>query len=209
MVDIEKCPGCGAILVLSKDRRNMICEYCGSTYPVKNINGALASKDAVDAKIVSLYAEAEEYRQKEDYGLELNALASALELSPDNARTLVKLGRAYRTMNFFAKAEECYERAIEVDPQYGAAYCNLGAICLLSGENQKAVEYYEKGIELVDKRNASDYSTSLANYALAIGRSGDKRKAAALLDKAEGLGYRNGKAIRKELKISIFSRLFG
>lgn len=204
----EKCPGCGAVLTLSRDRRNLVCDFCGNIYPVPDQGGMTLSKDAADAKIVSLYAEAEGYRQKGEHTSEIRVLTEALEIAPDNTATLVKLGRAYRVLKFHAKAVECYEKAIEIDPQCGTAYCNLGAIYLLSGDNQKAAAYYEKGLGLVDRANTSDYAVVLANYAMVVGRMGDKRKAASLLAEAEKLGYKNGKIIRKDLKLSTFHRLF-
>ena len=46
------------------------------------------------------------------------------------------------------KAKECYEKAIEINPNYVDAHYNLGVIFKELGENQKAKDCYEKAIEI-------------------------------------------------------------
>ncbi len=54
-----------------------------------------------------------------------------------------------------------------------------------------------------------DYPAALANYALAIGKVGDKKKAEQLLKEAESKGYKNAAVVRKQLGITFFNKLFG
>lgn len=206
-MNMEKCPGCGAVLSLSRDRRSLVCDFCGNTYPVDG--GESPSKDASDAKVIELLAQAQKLHDKADYTSEVKILTGALELDPDNAMTLNKLGRVYRVLGFNEKALDCYRRALEIDPNFGIVYGNMGAVYIQMCDYQKAVSCYEAGIDRVNKSDRSDYGVFLANYALAVGHCGDKRRAAELLSEAERLGYANGKAIRKQLKLSVFDKLFG
>ena len=48
----------------------------------------------------------------------------------------------------FKKARDCYEKAIEINPNYAEAYYNLGVIFGVLGEYQKAKDCFEKAIQL-------------------------------------------------------------
>jgi DNA-binding transcriptional MerR regulator len=47
------------------------------------------------------------------------------------------------------QAEEAYRKAIEADPSYADAHCNLGSVCFNRGRRDEARQSFERAIELV------------------------------------------------------------
>jgi eukaryotic-like serine/threonine-protein kinase len=57
------------------------------------------------------------------------------------------LGNAYYQIGNYAKSAELYGRVIELDPNNGYAYNNLGAVLLQSGRFQEAVQPLQKTLK--------------------------------------------------------------
>ena len=71
------------------------------------------------------------------------------------------------------KTIDCYNKAIEIYPEYLFAYVNLGNLYARFNENEKALEYFLKAKELDKDASAnSDY-----NLAVVYNNLGDKEKA--------------------------------
>ena len=201
-----KCECCGGNSLRKYDGNGLMCDFCGSKFRLDE-NEDIISKEVVDAKLMSLFIDAEKCREAEKYTDALQIYIKALELDEHNAAVWVKLGRAYRECGLHDKALECYNKAISLEPNFPTAYSNIGAILLFRKDYQGALEYYEKGMGLISE-NDTDYPTVLANYAMALAFTGDKKQAAALLNKAEKKGYQNGAAARKIAGISFWSKFF-
>jgi tetratricopeptide (TPR) repeat protein len=199
-----KCECCGGNDLKKQGSNSMICSFCGSVY-LLDANENIMSKEVTDAKIISLFLEAEKYRKAEKYGDEIQVLVKAIEMDENKPLSWVKLGRAYRMTNFFDKAIECYNKAISIDPAYPQSYANIGAVYLVKKDYAKAIEFYEKGISLFSTDD-NEFPTVLANYGLAVAMSGDKKKAAKLINDAERKGYPNATAARKAAGLSRFSK---
>ncbi len=60
-------------------------------------------------------------------------------------------GIGYSSNNYFDSAIKDYKKAIELDPDYANAYCNLGTVYREIGEFEKAIEKLTKSIELDPK----------------------------------------------------------
>ena len=78
------------------------------------------------------------------------------------------------------KAKSCFQKAIEINPNYVNAHYNLGNILQESGELQKAKSCYEKLLNLdpTNKKGCSNYGNLLLkitqhNKGLAYIRKGD------------------------------------
>lgn len=178
---------------------------------VENSGDDPADKEIRDARVLSLLSDAEKYRQQKAYGIEAQLLAHALKLKPDDSMIWNKLGRAHRAAGFLDKALECYEKALELNRDDPWAFGNIGAVYIAKEDFAAACEFYAKAVQLADlnnQQNDRDYPVILANYAFAVGKNGDKRQASKLLKEAERLGYTGGAGIRKQLKFSIFDKLF-
>ena len=76
---------------------------------------------------------------------------------------------------------------------------------------ENAKQCYDKGLPLIDKCEF-DYWIAQANYAVAVAKLGDPKKAEKMISEAEARGYTKGDVIRKMAGIkkkTFFSRLFG
>jgi tetratricopeptide (TPR) repeat protein len=58
------------------------------------------------------------------------------------------LGIIHAGRKEFGKAEELFQKAVEVDPDYAMAYYNLAVVYKKLNQDQKAKEYYFKAKEL-------------------------------------------------------------
>ena len=61
------------------------------------------------------------------------------------------------------KAISCYEKAIQIDPNYGEVYLNLGMILGELGENTKALDNFKKALnfDIVKKKTLVEYGNLL------------------------------------------------
>ena len=74
---------------------------------------------------------------------------TAVKLSPAQPVYLNQLGITYRQQGEFAKARDAYQRAIALDPRYGAAILNLGILYdLYLGDAAHALEQYNRYLAL-------------------------------------------------------------
>ena len=85
-------------------------------------------------------------KQRKD-SLAKEAYQTSQNIEP-NAKSLTGLGVIERNRGNLSKAQEFYEKAIDVDPNYGKAYSSLLIIELSKRNFQRAVELGEKGLEL-------------------------------------------------------------
>jgi len=83
------------------------------------------------------------------------SLDRALKLEPGNARVLYGAAGLARTLGHFDKAISFYERAIELDPLFTAAYHYLGQTLLWSGNLEQAEIVYKKALEISPDRDAT------------------------------------------------------
>lgn len=80
-----------------------------------------------------------------------------LKYVPRNFGFYTNLGREYAARGNGAKAIECYQKAIDIEPSFGFPYNNIGNIYLDMGELEKAVPYYKRSLEL-DPNHAFTYN---------------------------------------------------
>lgn len=201
------CECCGGNSLQKHGENAMICSFCGSVYLLDD-NEKIVSSEVTDAKILALLIEAKKYYREQKYADEIQTLVKAIELNENKVMLWVKLGRAYRNCNLDEKALECYEKAKQIDASYGQIYANTGAVYLLRKDYIKAMEYYEKALSLMSETEV-DYPVVLANYGIAAGGNGDRKKAASLINEAERKGYPNSARAREMAGLSIFSKWFG
>ena len=73
------------------------------------------------------------------------------------------LGKVYHSCQHWSKAVLCYQKAVEQDPNFGAAYHELGEVLSQESAWLKAVEAYRRAIEL-----NPDFSWSYNNLGYAL-----------------------------------------
>lgn len=69
----------------------------------------------------------------------------------DDAGTHYFSGVSYQQRGLYKDAEKEYLKAIESDPDYYKAYCNLGAICMKTQRGEEAEKYYKKALQINPK----------------------------------------------------------
>lgn len=207
MLKSMRCNGCGAMIHIAPGVRQVECEYCGNIYTIREeSNQNVNSEDRIELvkKVNLLLAEADRYRESNDVNSEIAVLLKAVELMPNHMTAWTRLGRAYRLNGMLDKALSCYNNAIKINPNDGTVYGNIGVVYIYKGDPNTAIKYFEKSLPLIKKDPNADYPTMLANYAVALGKSGNKQEAAKVLKEAEKLGYKNAKIIRKQFGIGGF-----
>lgn len=108
----------------------------------------------------------------------------AIALEAKNPSILVNQGVTFRKTNQYDKARENYETALKHSADYVEAYASLGALELVEGNTEEAIEYLEKATDL-DGTSA----ISFANLAVAYAFVGRIDEARVMSSKADALGY--------------------
>ena len=70
----------------------------------------------------------------------------------DNVLLRFGLGNAYLKQQNFATAAMHFAKAVELDPNYSAAWKNYGKALVEAQQNEQAIEIYHKGIAVAEKQ---------------------------------------------------------
>ena len=187
-----RCTSCGSTNLKKIHAGEYRCEHCGTVF---RADGQAPGEDreAQDAKVAVLLSEAQAYADKGDYQNELRTLAKAVELAPEDNTVLLRLGRAYWRLGSHEKAMEYYRIAEELYPRDPIVYVNIGSAFLKLGHYAEAKVQYEKGIAIIEadpmSACADDIAVTYGNYALCIGKLGDRKGAKKYLSIAKEKGY--------------------
>ncbi|MDE6746044.1 MAG: tetratricopeptide repeat protein [Oscillospiraceae bacterium] len=155
---------------------------------------ALEQFSAAQEKGLKNFKEAELYYlmgncfyRLENYGTCIEYQKKCLEIAPEHFSSWVSLGVAYRKIGERDKALECYQTALEYDPQdtdSATLYISLGSVYIETNKPMSAVEYLEKAQELYHD-SADVYAYLAIAYKMAL----EPEKSADALAKAQALGY--------------------
>ena len=143
---------------------------------------------------------ATQYGDAGDYRQQLLILQDAQRLYPDVPGIYNLMGIAHRNMADWEEAVECYRKAVELDPNNGTFLANTGVALLCAGKAEESLQWFEKGLPLMKRRNNSSYPVSLGNYALALAESGYPENAVRCLKEAAKLGYANAESVRRRME---------
>jgi len=81
-------------------------------------------------------------------------------------------------------ALECYEKALQIDPNLLTAWINMTSVCTMLEQDDKAVESARQAVTL-----EPDSGMARNNLAVALYFSGEYKEAKRNMDKAKELGY--------------------
>ncbi|CAM3707128.1 O-linked N-acetylglucosamine transferase family protein [Polynucleobacter arcticus] len=84
-------------------------------------------------------------------------------LIPGNKQILTDLGTAFAKVKNFQDAQFCFEKAMQVDPNYFLTWSNRGNLLAETGSTAEAIVSYEKALEL-----NPNYAESWTNYGNAL-----------------------------------------
>ena len=102
--------------------------------------------------------------RKEDYEKALFYISRQVELE-ENCYYLVCRGRIYMSGYQFEKAIADFEKALEYDKTDWAAFNNIGCCYKYMGQYEKAIEYFRRSVECMEKReNVLPYSNMADCY---------------------------------------------
>ena len=97
------------------------------------------------------------------YENRMKLLLSSVQADAQNYRAWNELGIIYGRNGQIADAEVCFSKSLAVMPSYHPALSNMGNICMIKKEFEKAVGYYEKALAV----KPDDVNTRI-NYARAL-----------------------------------------
>lgn len=200
------CSSCGSSSLRKVSDGEYVCEFCGSRFFVGEPDEAGDAEEA-DADLAAVFEKAAGYEERDDYKNELRTLAKGLDIAPNDCTLMLKIGRAYWRLGFIKKAVEYYRKAEELDPDDPIVYVNLGALYLSQDQYKMAKPLFEKGIAIIeaDPLSASpgDTAVTYGNYALCIGKLGDREGAKHYLEIATEKGYNRSSVdnVKKKLRL--------
>ena len=131
----------------------------------------------------------EEYLDKGEYDLALEAFSRAIALDPDFSYALYNRGRAYYYKGEYDRAIEDYNKAISLDLNFARAWNGRGVAYYYKGEYDRAIEDYSKAIAL-----DPDFSYALYNRGRAYYSKGDYDRAIEDYGRAIALDPNNADA---------------
>lgn len=107
-------------------------------------SGWLRDTDAVQMKLEAahrIFADAE-------YDKALRAFGDVLTLEPGNEQALRGIARSQMQLGRHAEALESFDRAIDADPQFGAAHANRAILLDRIGRHEDALKGYDRALAL-------------------------------------------------------------
>lgn len=111
----------------------------------------------------------------------LGAVAAAFVPS-DAGDAEFRLGVDLQQQADFGGAIECYERAIAIDPNYAAAYSNLGVVKQHVGRLTEAIAHYQQALEI-----DGNLAETASNLGSALAEAGENEQAIAQYERALSL----------------------
>lgn len=93
----------------------------------------------------------------------LKQLFTFLERSPQDSFTLYSIGLEYLKSEAYDQALVYFERVFDFDPDYLGTYYQLGKCLRLSGDDDRAMEIYRKGMEKAREQGKQHTYSELQN----------------------------------------------
>lgn len=144
----------------------------------------------------SRFLEAYEPEKAEEILIEL------LTKEPNNVKYINKMGVAHIQRKMLFEAENCFRKALEIEPDFAPAIVNLGNLCQEVGDYDKAMEYYEEAA-----RKDAEYPMSYYNMAIVYKKRKDYTKYSDNLKKYKRLLRRFYSDNENEVRILAKRRL--
>lgn len=196
-----KCDYCGSEMNLNDNM--YICDTCFTTYIMKD--NAVVKKYIVPREFAAEYQKVGKAIAGNDAERKFAVTKSLLQIYSNSPALWNLLGVLYRGKNQVEDALKCYEKALNLNPDYTQVLVNSAIAYYKMNELEKANQRMEVAYHKMSSA-APNYETMLGNYALIVGKLGDKERAGTLLNEAEARGYKNGAFIRNELGLASGSK---
>ena len=102
----------------------------------------------MEDRVEELYQEALQQLDRWELEQAETTLRQLLELEPEHAAALNKLGVVYARREQYSEAEYYFGEAVQVDRNFASAYSNLGNIYQERGWTDRAITAYERLLPL-------------------------------------------------------------
>ncbi len=129
---------------------------------VRNQNGSTIPTQPQDDRL----ERAQVFVQKGEHAAAAAILEELVASQPQQAIGWYKLGNAQRLLNRTDAALASYQRAIDLDPGYGAALCNRGVALMAVGRPADAMASLERAMQADPADAIARYNFALAQIAL-------------------------------------------
>jgi adenylate cyclase len=130
--------------------------------------------DSRNAEAFSFYSMFLAFEERLDEAIALSKRSLAID--PLSPLINMNAGWTYFTGGLLEEALEQVANMIEIEPEFYGAYWLKGAICLVEGRYEAAIDELRKGVSL------GGHQTVLADLGSAYGLAGRKKEAEAVLD---------------------------
>jgi len=145
----------GAVSMRRSSKLSACCAVCVllATFPQLHAQGSSSAKkhsptDSAATELNRLLVAAQEAVDKQDFEAAAQNYEQYLAKKPDDATVHYDLGYVYTALERRDDAKAEYEKAIDLDPQMGPAYKNLG-LTLLASDPAAAVAPLQRASELL------------------------------------------------------------
>lgn len=90
------------------------------------------------------------YKESEEFQAALSALEKADHIDSERTDTLNLMGFCHYKLQDHAKAIDCFEKLVALDPSSAIDYANIASNYRAMGKKTKAIEYYQLALKLDD-----------------------------------------------------------
>lgn len=94
----------------------------------------------------------------------IDNLAALLAKGQDGALLRYGLGGEYLKLERYADAAQHLRKAVELDPNYSAAWKLLGKALAEAGDAAQAIQAYRQGIEVAEKKGDKQAAKEMAVF---------------------------------------------
>ncbi len=136
------------------------------------------------------------YNELEDFNSSLQFHDRAIAADAKNHQAYVNKGVVHRLQGDYARAEECYMKALALEPNYAELHASMGALAMFQDDTEKAIKHLEKAVELDDT-----LAVAHSNLAIAYATIGKFKEADSELRKAVIRGYHQPDAVREHIEM--------
>ena len=96
--------------------------------------------------------------------VEINNLEAMLSDGQDNALLRFTMGSAFIKHKKYQEAIENLAKAVELDPEYSAAWKLYGKTLAENGQTEEAVKIFEQGIAIAEKKGDIQAAKEMAVF---------------------------------------------
>lgn len=119
----------------------------------------------VNNELMKIYkARYRTYHHQDDYIKSLEHAKEQVRISPDKSYYVIDLGIIHLDGYNLNEAIKVFEEATAIDETNGYPYNNIGFAYIIMGEFEKAIEYYDKAIELIGDSDMLPYLNKAEVY---------------------------------------------